>query len=84
MDITFELDLDRKFIKRMCYSFLDLLGDLGGVIGILMVIFSSVVSCFNYNNFDNFMVSRLFKIKKKGSETDQSDPYFQRADFIDP
>ena len=76
MDITFELDLDRKFIKRMCYSFLDLLGDLGGVIGILMVIFSSVVSCFNYNNFDNYMISRLFKIKKKDTETNQSDPYF--------
>ena len=69
---------------RKCYNILDLLSEVGGMIGILLVLFSSVVSCFNYNNFDNYMVSRLFKIKKKYSEKDQSDPYFQRADFIDP
>ena len=83
MDITFELNLDRKFIMRKCYSFLDLLSEVGGMIGILMVFFSSVVSCFNYNNFDNYMVSRLFKVKKVGAKNNQSDPYFQRADFID-
>ena len=83
MDITFELDLDRKFIMRKSYNFLDLLSEVGGMIGILTVIFSSVVSSFNYNNFDNYMVSRLFKVKKVDSETFQSDPYFQRADFID-
>ena len=64
MNITIELDLDQKFIMRKCYSFLDLLSEVGGMIGILMVFFSSVVSCFNYNNFDNYMVSRLFKVKK--------------------
>ena len=84
MDITIELDLDRQFIIRKCYSFLDLLSEVGGMIGILMAILTSVVSCFNYNNFDNYMVSRLFKIKKPDSMSNQSDPYFQRADFIDP
>ena len=64
MDITFELDLNRKFIMRKCYSSLELLSDLGGIIGFLMLVFSSVVICFNYNNFDNYMVSRLFKVKK--------------------
>ena len=67
MDITFELELDRKFIMRKSYNFLDLLSEVGGMMSILMVIFSSVVSCFNYNNFDNYMVSRLFKIKKIGA-----------------
>ena len=76
MDITVELDLDRKFIIRKCYSFLDLLSEVGGIIGILTVFFSSVVSCFNYNNFDNFMVSRLFKVKKIDAKNNQSDPYF--------
>ena len=83
MDITFELDLDRKLIIRKSYSFLDLLSEVGGMIGILSLFFSSVVSCFNYNNFDNYMVSRLFKVKKIESSTNLSDPYFQRADFID-
>ena len=49
---------------RKCYNILDLLSEVGGMIGILLVFFSSVVSCFNYNNFDNYMVSRLFKVKK--------------------
>ena len=84
MDITIELDLDRKLIKRMCYSLLELMSDVGGMIGILMVFLSSIVSCFNYNNFDNYMVSRLFKIKKLDSEANLSNQYFQRADFIDP
>ena len=76
MDITFELDLDRKFIMRKCYNILDLLSEVGGMIGILLVFFSSVVSCFNYNNFDNYMVSRLFKVKKIDAKSNQSDPYF--------
>ena len=64
MNISFELDLDQILIIRKCYSFLDLLSDMGGIVGILMGFFSSVVSCFNFNNFDNYMVSRLFKVKK--------------------
>ena len=76
MDITVELNLDRKFIIRKSYSFLDLLSEVGGIIGILMVFFSPVVSCFNYNNFDNYMVSRLFKVKKIDAKNNQSDPYF--------
>ena len=84
LDVTFELDLDRKFIIRKCYSFLDLLSDMGGMIGILMGFFSSVVGCFNFNNFDNYMVSRLFKVKKIDAKTNKSNSYFQRADFIDP
>ena len=83
MNITFELDLNRKFILRKCYSFLDLLSDMGGIVGILMGFFSSVVSCFNFNNFDNYMVSRLFKFKKIDAKTNLSKPYFQRAEFID-
>ena len=68
---------------RKCYSFLDLLSDMGGMIGVLMGFFSSVVGCFNFNNFDNFMISRLFKVKKINAKTNQSNSYFQRAEFID-
>ena len=83
MDVTFELDLNQKFIMRKSYSFLDLLSDIGGMIGILMGIFSSIVACFNFNNFDNYMVSRLFKVKKIDAEKNAGDSYFQRAEFID-
>ena len=68
---------------RKCYSFLDLLSDIGGMIGVLMGFFSSVVGIFNFNNFDNYMVSRLFKVKKIDAKTNQSNSYFQRAEFID-
>ena len=83
MDVTFELDLNQKFILRKSYSILDLLSDIGGMIGILMGIFSSIVACFNYNNFDNYMVSRLFKVKKIDAEKNAGESYFQRAEFID-
>ena len=44
---------------------LDLLADVGGMNALLMSIFGLFVSVWNYNHFDNIMVSHLFKIKDK-------------------
>ena len=41
----------------------DLLSDVGGLFGILVTIFSVVITAWNYNSFDNMMVSNLFNIK---------------------
>ena len=84
MDISFELNLDQIFIMRKCYSIFDLLSDMGGMIGILTGFFSSVAGIFNFNNFDNYMVSRLFKVKKMDAKTSQHLSYFNKAEFIDP
>ena len=36
--ISYEMDLDKYFIERTVYTSLDLLGDIGGLMGILITI----------------------------------------------
>ena len=60
---TFEMDFDMWYIERNKYTVFDLLSDVGGLLGILTAISSIMISIWNYQNFDNFMVSRLFKIE---------------------
>ena len=46
---------------------LDLLSDIGGLQGILTAIAISLLSVFNYNHFENYLVSRLYKLAKSDS-----------------
>ena len=68
--------------ERQVYSFLELLSDIGGLNGILVTIFFIIVSAWNYVAFDNYMVSRLFKIKKPADKIDATMDFFRRSDFI--
>ena len=73
MSISFELDLDQQVIVRKTYGILDLMSDLGGMIGILLSGFTIVVSIINYHNFDNYMASLLYKVRRDtetGKDTD--------------
>ena len=83
MSISFEMNLDKLVIVRKCYGFLDLLSDLGGMIGILMSSFAIAVKIINYNNFDNYMTSRLFKVAKAEAKTTKYKNYFEISNFID-
>ena len=65
VDITVEMNFSEKLISRAGYTFLDYLSDIGGMQGLLISGVSYFVSFWNYNYFDNYMVTRLFKIKKK-------------------
>ena len=68
--ITFEMDLNVLQIERKVYTLFDMLSDVGGLTGILAIICQTICSLWNFNSFDNFMVSRLFKIKKPANEID--------------
>ena len=65
MDITVEMNLNMKSVARTRYTFLDLLSDVGGIQGLLFTLGSLILGILNYNNFDNYLASRLFKIKDK-------------------
>ena len=67
-DFTLEMNMNKQQIKREGYSSLDLLSDVGGIQAILTTCFASILAMLNYNNFDAFMASRLFKIKKKNKD----------------
>ena len=64
VSVTFELDLNMIHIERKLYTVFDMLSDVGGLLGILTTFAAFFNSIWNYQAFDNFMVSRLFKIKK--------------------
>ena len=62
----------------------DLLSDFGGLQGIGFTIFAWFAGTWNFNNFDNMLVSNLFKIKRHGKQTsgDKTDTKDLEADFI--
>ena len=65
MDITVEMNLSLQQVERSGYNILDLLSDVGGIQGLLVSFIGIILGVMNYNNFDNFMASRLYKIKDK-------------------
>ena len=56
MDITFERDLNLTVVTRDGYTILDWISDIGGIQGILISAIAIMISYWNYNYFDNFMV----------------------------
>ena len=63
MDLTIEMDRDLIGISRSGYTFLDVLSDVGGLQGILLSFCFMLIMIWNHNNFDNYLASRLFKLK---------------------
>ena len=68
MDITIEMNFGERLISRAGYTFLDYLSDIGGMQGLLIIGVSYFLAFWNYNYFDNYMVTRLFKIRKKRNQ----------------
>ena len=64
VSVTIEVNLDVNHYERKVSTYFDMLSDIGGLTGILGTVFAIVSSIWNFNSFDNHMVSRLFKIKK--------------------
>ena len=68
MDVLFEVSLDKSVVLRESLHLLDLLGDIGGVSSLLFGFLQFMLFFINYNHFDSFMTSKLFKIKKPADE----------------
>ena len=84
MDITIEMNLDLKVIARAGYTILDFISDVGGIQGMLISLVAWVVAFWNYKMFDNYMVSRLYLIRKTNPTTsiwssDKGDPMVPRT-----
>ena len=52
---------------RNGYTILDLMSDIGGMQWILLSFFAILMGVFNFNHFDNYLASRLYKIIDPGS-----------------
>ena len=68
MDITIEINLSQKVIARAGYTVLDYISDMGGMQGMLISFIAWFIAIWNYNMFDNHMVTRLFKIERTDVE----------------
>ena len=56
-----QLSMDVTLIERNGYTLLDVLSDVGGLQSILISAISLLLSFLNYNQLDNYLVSKLFK-----------------------
>ena len=74
--VTIERNLDIMHFERSVYTMLELISDVGGFNGALILLLALLSQIWNFNNFDNFMVTRLFKIKKPKEEIDEDLEYF--------
>ena len=61
--ITIEREFNVLSIERMAYTTFDMLSDVGGLSGIMIIFFQALIHLWNLNSFDNYLVSRLFKTK---------------------
>ena len=67
LSITFEMSLDLITYEREVYTFLLLLSDIGGLAGALMTLLALFMTLWNFKTFDNYLVSKLFRIRRKNS-----------------
>ena len=77
-----ERSLDLLKVERRVSTLTDLMSDVGGVFG-LLVMFGRVFSrLWNFNSFNNFLVSRLYKIMKPKEKLKENTSYFNRSEFF--
>ena len=56
MQVTYEFDLNLYRVDREVYSFLDWIGDIGGLMEGLILFFGLVLAAVQFNKFDHFMI----------------------------
>ena len=63
VEVAFEMSLDLKKYSRTRYNFLDVLANVGGFMGIFRWIFTVFMGAWNTNALDNFLITKLFKVR---------------------
>ena len=76
------MDLNLQNYSRSIYTVFDLLSDVGGLTGMFVSIFAVITASWNYGYFDEFMISRLFKVKKPEEEIEPGMSYFHKSSFF--
>mmetsp|Transcript_36663 Transcript_36663/g.48146 ORF Transcript_36663/g.48146 Transcript_36663/m.48146 type:complete len:240 (-) Transcript_36663:585-1304(-) len=82
VDITIEMDLNMQVVGRESYTALDWLSDVGGMQGMIAGGVFIFIAFWNYNNFSNYMVTRLYKMEKSDAKKKIYANYDDRSEFI--
>ena len=72
------MDLDTVEYIRARYTILDLLAQFGGFIGIFGRIFGYYMTVWNFNALQNYMVSRLYKIRRRDKSEHKTTREYER------
>jgi hypothetical protein len=59
--VLFELNLDMKLIRRQIYSWLDCLGDVGGLNDILTLFFMGIFYVTNPWTMEKYLIKKLYR-----------------------
>ena len=54
---SYEMNLNQNTVDRQVYSGLDWIGDIGGLLDGLNVMFIMIIAGLNYNLYSSYMVS---------------------------
>ena len=76
------MNLDLFKYERRVSTISDQMSDVGGFFGLLIMIGKVLTKIWNFNSFDNFLVSRLYKIKKPSYKVNKDTSHFDKSDFI--
>ena len=71
MVVSFEFDLDKKRIDREVHNLFDVLGNIGGLETALLLILGSINTLVNYDAFEDFLVSKLFRPSKRQTDNEE-------------
>ena len=82
--IGFELNSDVTLIQRNVYNSFMLLGDVGGLQGILLSIGAIIVSIFTYNTPENFLAKNLYAPQASVDDNDIPACQITRENELDP
>ena len=77
-----ERNLDLLKVERRVTNLSDLMSDVGGFFGLLVMSGRIFAKLWNFNSFDNFLVSRLYKVVKPQDRRDKEISYFERSEFL--
>ena len=62
MIVEFEVSRDAIFVQRSAYTLWAVLGDVGGLNGVIFSVAATIVSIFAYNKDENYLASKLFTL----------------------
>ena len=72
MNFAFQMSLDTKQYTRSVYSILDFLGDVGGLLSILLPIGGAIISLLDQlfdRTLDSYIISKVFLNEKNPTKS---------------
>ena len=72
LQVSYEFDLTLYRVDRDVYSILDWIGDVGGLNEGLFLMFQCFLLFFQFNDFEHFLVERLYMQREESSDNRRS------------